>query len=217
MPPNNPEPLNNPLEFLEDSRAQGLFAKIDQALKDGYHIQNRTAWTEHWRFLDEHKNSINEYYQAYFGVKLSYAGSGGDRYYYLEFFPGTRGEIKSTHYQHLEAEGVVVAFLLYKVVFIDKNITLSSVAEFKRILRSDYETLKPDIIRTLAKVKYGRPTKTSDETINSAVDRALKDFEKLGWVERNDDDFEVLPAFQRIITIYSDIINNVDDWFKDSK
>ncbi len=205
-----------PLEFLEDKRAKELFAKIDYALKDGYHIQNLTAWTEHWRFLDDYKESINEYYKEYFGIKFSYSGTGNDKYYFLEFFPDTRGEVKSTHYHHLEPESVIIGFLLYKVIFIDKNITLSSVGEFQRILRNDYETLKSDIIRTLAKAKYGKATKTSDETINSAVDRALKDFSKLGWIERNEDDFEVLPAFDRIITIYADIINNLNDWFKDS-
>lgn len=43
--------INNRFDFLEAPEGKELFARIDFALKDGMHIQNRTKQSEWYYYL----------------------------------------------------------------------------------------------------------------------------------------------------------------------
>ncbi|MNE43258.1 hypothetical protein D3C80_1374260 [compost metagenome] len=104
--------------------------------------------------------------------------------------------------------------MLYKAVYIDHNIELSSVKAFQRTLRQDYEEFKAGLFRILAKAKAVNITQMNEGKMNIMVANAMKAFEKLGWVELQEDSFEILPSFQRLPKIYSDYIDNIEEWLK---
>ena len=59
-----------------------------------------------------------------------------------------------------------------------------------------------------------RFTKTNDIRIDQEVQRAFRNFYKLRWIDLKEDDFTILPAFQRITREFADYINYIDKWLK---
>lgn len=201
--------------FFADPEAKVLFAKIDYALKNGIHIQRWQQQEELFRFLEKHFKSMKLYYQDYFGVALEAAGETTNKYYYLEFLPGDRGNIPVENRHFLANECIIVGFLLYKIVFIDGNIEMNSVSALQRSIRQDYEDIKPGIYRALAKAKKINTTEMDDTKVNDIVEKALREFFKIGWIELEEQHFDVLPSFQRLPKIYGDYINHPESWLKD--
>ncbi|MEQ9299648.1 MAG: hypothetical protein RIF33_13830 [Cyclobacteriaceae bacterium] len=207
----------NSLSFFKHSEARDLFAKIDYALKDGVHIQNRAHQVHLFRFIEENEEGLKDFYEEFYGVYLEYGGEASNKYYYLDFGSNSRGNIPVEHRYFFLNEYVIVAFMVYKIIFIDGYIDLSSVSKLQKVIRQDYEDLKPSLYRTLAKAKREKTTKINDESIDKVVSDALKEFSKIGWITLDDDTFDPLPAFDRITKIYSDYINNIEDWLKGDK
>ncbi|TCJ16579.1 hypothetical protein EPD60_07505 [Flaviaesturariibacter flavus] len=199
-------------DFLFDLEARDLFGKLDYLLKDGVHIQNRDGQFNFFQFIQKHIGSLKHYYATFFQVKLDSGGSGNDIYYFLSFFESGRGKIDADHRYFLRSEFVVIGILLYKIVYIDKNFELSSVKKLQETIRHDYEELKLGIYRLLAKTKNGIISHKGDSRIDSLVLDCLEEFSKIGWVDLDDDYFDLLPAFQRLISIYGDQIANIDTW-----
>ena len=81
------------------------------------------------------------------------------------------------------------------------------------MIRQDYEELKPGIYRTLAKSRSDKSNKMNDDRVDEVILKALNEFKKIGWVTLDGDVIDILPAFDRLPKIYSDIINNLDEWF----
>ena len=57
-------------------------------------------------------------------------------------------------------------------------------------------------------------TATTQTTLLKWVNDSLRELEKLGWIQISEEDseqFELLPAFERIALIYADAINNIDE------
>lgn len=204
----------NPWSFLMDTESEDYFAKIDYALKNGKHIQQWKEQDWWFRFIVKNEDSLQLYYRKYFGIKLEYGGEATQKYYYLDFMPDSRGNVPLDNRHFLQNEFVIIGFMLYKAVYIDHNIELSSVKAFQRTLRQDYEEFKDGLFRILAKAKGANITQMNEDKMNSIVVSAMKAFEKLGWIELQEDNFEILPSFQRLPKIYSDYINNIDTWLK---
>lgn len=204
----------NSLAFFKHSGARDLFAKIDYALKDGVHIQNSIHQASMFRFIEENEESIRDFYEEFYGVYLEYGGETINKYYYLEFGHNSRGNIPLDHRYFLANECVIVAFMIYKIIYIDGYIDLSSVSKLQKIIRQDYEDLKPSLYRALAKAKKDKTTKINDENIDKVVLDALKEFSKIGWIVLDEDTFDPLPAFERITKMYSEYINHLDEWLK---
>lgn len=209
---NTPEIM--PWSFLMDSEAENYFAKIDYALKNGKHIQQWKEQTWWFRFIANNEDSLKQYYRNYFGVRLEYGGEADQKYYYLDFMPDSRGNIPLDNRHFLQNEFVIVGFMLYKTIYIDNYIELASIKAFQRMLRQDYEELKEGLFRVLAKAKNINVTQMNEHKMDSVVLSAMKAFEKLGWVELQEDTFEVLPSFQRLPRLYADYISNINDWLK---
>ncbi len=200
--------------FLEDPDAPELFAKIDYQLKDGLHFQDREHQQHHFLFIRRHEDSLRHYYQTFFGVNLSYGGEGSDRYYFLDFNPTDRGAIDGDHRYFLRPEYVIIGFMIYKIIFIDGNFELTSVKKLQATIRTDYEELKDDIYRLLAKLRKTNATTLSSEKVDEIVHEALKEFRKLGWVVMEEDYFDVMPSFNRLNKVYGDYINNFEEMVK---
>lgn len=210
----NDNNIIKPGDFLEDPEAPELFGKLDYLLKDGVHIQNRPDQAIFFQFIQRNERKLDAYYQSFFGVKLDFSGESSEKYYYLDFFAQSRGSISVNHRDFMKNEFVVVGFLLYKLIFIDKNLELNSVNQFKKMLRLEYEELKPGIYRVLAKIQKKKPNQMDDDKVSTIIDNALAEFNKIGWITLQEDYFDTLPAFQRIHKVYGDYINNVEELFK---
>ena len=203
-------------EFLFTKDAPDLFGRLDFLLKDGLHFSQVERQHEYYRFIEENEPSLSAYYRRYFGMLLSSGGEGKDKYYYLEFNGQNRGPFDTDHRLFLKNEYVLIGFLLYKVIFIDRNIELSIVREFQETLRRDYEELKPDLYRLLAKIKRENALQFNDDKFDGLVLDALQEFDKIGWLtmSTNNEEFDILPAFHRLNKIYSDYINDIDNIIK---
>lgn len=200
--------------FFSDPQASQLFAKLDYALKEGMHIQNVTAQSDWFRFIEQYKDSLKDYYQEFYEIFLKHGGESSEKYYYMDFSVQSRGNIDSEHRYFMPNEYIIVGFMLYKIVFIDSYLELHSVKQLQRLIRLEYEDLKPGLYRTLAKAKRINPTRMNDDNLDKVVSDALKEFNKIGWIKLDNDYFDTWPAFQRIHKIYGDYINGLEEWLK---
>lgn len=203
-----------PLEllFFADQQAESLFAKFDTALRDGVYIQLicDPSW---WEFIRKYDTSLIAYYKKYWSLQLLNRGQGSESYFFLDFFADSgRGKL-SGHYRQIDNSYLLVGFLLYRVKKLDRNIELRSIKEFKRLLREDYQELRPGINR-MARSNRQNSNPNDNESINALVDGAFQLFNRIKWIKTQEDQFDELPAFQRLIDAYLPFIQNLDQYLK---
>lgn len=204
-------------EFLKDETAKEFFAEVDFLLKDGMHFQKEGSQIRQFDFIDRNYDSLKSYYNIYFDVELTESGERPDSYYYLDFTGNNRGNIPSKHRDILKGEYVIIGFIIYKIIFIDKDIDLDSVQRLKEKIRIEYEDYKPGIYRLIAKSRNITPGNMNDNMIDSAVQSALYEFRKIGWISLNEDEFSPLPAFDRLVKIYEEYILDIDNTLNELK
>ncbi|CAA0212768.1 condensin complex protein MksE [Tenacibaculum maritimum] len=203
-------------DFLKSENTRELFSKVDYKLKDGVHIQQYGNQIDLYNYIVENEESLKLYYNELFKVSLSSGGEYPDKYFYLDFDdPNSRGNISNNHRHYLKNEYIIIGFIIYEIIGIQKEIDLFSVSELKRKIRIDYEDIKPGLYRLIAKSKNTNPGKLNDTTIDSTVKSALTEFKKIGWIRVKDDEFELLPAFDRLIDFYENEIQNIEDIYKE--
>ncbi|MEI6866376.1 hypothetical protein [Flavicella sp.] len=203
--------------FLNHSDTPQLFAILDYKLKDGVHIQREGKQVELYNYLNANEISLVNYYRDLFNVELTFAGTEPNTYYFLDFIGANRGRIDTNHRHHMKSEFVIIGFIIYKIFYIDKQVDVSSVQDLQKKIRLDYEDLKPGIYRLIAKSRNTNPGNLNDEAIDSAIQSALTEFKKIGWVKLQGDEFDLLPAFDRLILIYEDLITNIDETLSELK
>lgn len=202
----------NPIaDFLFDPDAEEFFAEIDYALKDGVHFQREGKQFRHYNFIASNEDSLRLYYQKFFNVNLSFEGEGANTYFFLDFYGSDRGGISSRHRHIMKSEHVLIGFIIYKIVFIDKEIDLDSVQRLKDKIRIDYEDYKPGLYRLIAKSKNTNPGNLNDNALDANVQAALEEFRKIGWITMEKDEFVLLPAFNRLVKIYEKHILTIDE------
>ena len=201
-------------DFLHHRDAPDLFGPLDFQLKDGIHFQQITKQQAYYNFILENQESLAVYYRDFFDLELTSGGEGMDSYYFLEFNGSNRGAVDADHREFMKNEFVIVGFLLYKIIFIDKNIELSSVKALQTMIRKDYEELKPDLYRLFAKAKKENPSQMNDEKVDEIIRYALNQFSKIGWITLDDDTFDINPSFHRLNKIYADYINDIDNMIR---
>jgi hypothetical protein len=197
-------------DFLNHPDARELFGALDFQLKDGVHFQQIEGQYSYFNFIQENEESLFNYYNDFFSVALAIGGEGQDRYYYLEFNGANRGEIDSEHRSFIKNDFVIVGLLVYKIIFIDRNLDLSSVNILQNTIRKDYEELKPDLYRLLARARKESPSQMNDERVDDIVRSALNQFSKIGWMRLEGDTFDIHPSFHRLNKLYADYINDID-------
>ncbi len=204
-------------DFLFDKNAKELFADVDYLLKDGMHFQKQGNQVKHFNFINNNFSSLRLYYRDFFNVELTDEGEKPRNYFYLDFYGNNRGNISPKHRYILNSEYVIIGFIMYKILFIDNEIDLDSVQKLKEKIRIDYEDYKDGIYRLIAKSRNITPGNLNDDAIDSAVQSALEEFKKIGWVELDKDEFNPLPAFDRLIKIYEEYILNIDETLSELK
>lgn len=204
------ESITKALKFFLHPDAEEYFAKLDFILKNGVYIQNRANHEQLFEFISENKSSLKEFYLKFYNLNLDEFGEENNKFYFLDFFKQSRNnrERLQGQYTFLKNEFVLVGFLIFKIQFIDRNFTLSSVKELKRMIRQDNQDLKNDIRSTIAGSSRTKPQEGDDSKIDDVIDNALSVFKDISWVILDGDFFETLPAFQRIHQVYGDDINN---------
>ncbi|NMR36039.1 hypothetical protein HIO71_17810 [Chryseobacterium aquaticum] len=204
-------------DFFKDDNAKELFAEIDYLLKDGMHFQKQGTQIRQFNFIDKNADSLKRYYSHFFEVELTEGGEKPNSYYYLDFHGNNRGNISSKHREILKSEFVIIGFIIYKIIFIDRDIELDSVQKLKEKIRIEYDDYKPGIYKLIAKSKNTTPGNLNDNTIDSTIQSALQEFRKIGWISLNDDEFSPLPAFDRLLSIYEEYILNIDETLNELK
>lgn len=204
-------------DFLYAENAKEFFAEIDYLLKDGMHFQKQGNQIRYFNFIDKNIDSLKLYYQDFFDVELSEGGEKPNNYFFLDFFGNSRGNISPRHREILKSEYVIIGFIIYKIIYIDKEIDLDSVQKLKEKIRIEYEDYKPGIYRLIAKSRNITPGNLNDNAIDTTIQSTLEEFRKIGWIELSKDEFGLLPAFDRLIKVYEEYILNIDETLNELK
>lgn len=203
--------------FLYSDNAEELFASIDYLLKDGMHFQKQGKQINQFNFISQNQESLKMYYNTFFKVDLVEAGQDNAIYYYLDFSNNNRGNISEKQRHMLKSEYVIIGFLIYKIIFIDREIDLESVQKLKQKIRIESEDYKHGIYALIAKSKNTTPGNYNDELIDKTIQSALEEFKKIGWLILEKDEFHILPAFNRLLKVYEDYIINIDETLNELK
>jgi RPA family protein len=103
--------------------------------------------------------------------------------------------------------------LLLKIHRIDKYfINDIYVPDFIQLIKSN-EEYKNYIYGLFAKRREKEATEIDESTIDEWVRNSLMQFERLGWIHfdpRNKELFEIMPSIDRLFTMYSYEIHNID-------
>lgn len=204
--------------FLKTKEARTHFAEADYHLKNGTHIQREYPKPEGlYRFVDTFSVELKQYYEDLFQVVLNYHGDDWNRYYFIDFNEGTRGNISTDNREYFPVQHTIIGLLFINIYKIDAHIEINTVTDFKKVLRQDYEEYKQDLYRLLADVTGEKDSDYTDRKIDIAIDNAFKSFSKLGWIYFiQQDEFKVMPSFDRLRKIYENQIQNIEDILKNS-
>lgn len=201
--------------FLESEDGALLFSSLIEALKRGAHIQY-DGDNALFLYLEKYIENLTAYFERHEKITIVPAGSENGRYYFPLLNPAPKSNY-SVDRSPLPKEHILIALLLYKAYYIDHNIELTSLKKFVVLVRVEMPDLKKHVQRLLVKTKGSgeRFSQTNDDRIDAEIQRAFKNFHKLRWIELKEDDFTILPAFQRITREFPDYINHIDQWFKE--
>jgi chromosome condensin MukBEF MukE localization factor len=206
------EDANKKYGFLEAEESLNLFADLDFALKSGQHVQNYPHQVELFNYIEKYEDEIRMYYRNLFRVNLAGKGTDYTRYYYLEMDDESRGIVK-TRAKKLSPEYTLLGILLLKIHRIDKYfINDIYVPDLIHLIKSNDE-YKNFIYNLFAKRREKEATDIDEATIDEWIRNALKEFERLGWTHfdpRNKDLFEIMPSIDRLFSMYSYEIHNID-------
>nr|BFF36942.1 hypothetical protein BACT7_18040 [Tenacibaculum mesophilum] len=204
-------------DFLFDKNAKEIFANLDYLLKDGMHFQKQGKQLKYFKFIEDNLTSLRLYYRDFFNVELTEGGEKPRNYFYLDFYGNKRGNISPKHRYILNSEYVIIGFIIYKILFIDNEVDLDSVQKLKEKIRNDYIDYKDGIYRLIAKSRNTTPGNLNDDAIDSTVQSTLEEFKKIGWIELDKDEFNPLPAFDRLIKMYEEYILKIDETLSELK
>ncbi|MGL4596836.1 MAG: chromosome partition protein MukE [Bacteroidia bacterium] len=206
------EDANKKYSFLETEEAENLFADLDVALKMGQHVQNFPHQTDLFNFIEKFEDELRAYYRNLFKVNLAGKGSDYTRYFYLEIDEESRGIVKSRS-KKLSPEHTLLGILLLKIHRIDKFFVNDIfVPDLIQLIKTN-EEYKNYIYNLFAKRREKEATEIDENTIDDWVRNSLKEFERLGWINydlRNREVFEIMPSIERLFTMYSYEIHNID-------
>ncbi len=186
------------------------FANTDFQLRSGMHIQDYKLQSRNFHFIEDNFPQLLSFYERIYQAKLSYYQSINGKFYYLDYFDEVKSKLSK---ESLKPKHTLFAIFLYMLHRVEKrfSITLSK-QELVEVLNTHHK-IKPHIHRLfLGAVK--EDTSPTQNTLYRWVNESLRELEKLGWIEtlaEDSEQFEILPAFERIALIYADAINNIEE------
>jgi hypothetical protein len=211
--------------FLKHPDAKELFAPLDYALKNGKHIQKQSQPTGTFNYIGREFESLHAYYKDYFGLYLRNEGQDSEQYFFIDFqkdYNGnvSRGKIPIENREYLKDEYILVALLLIRLYIIDFVPEYRhTVDEFKKRLLRDYDEYKFALFRLLVDSEDAESSSIEEDAIGGVINRALKEFHKIGWIEMNDEtnDFEIMPSCKRLLSVYEESIQNIESILKETQ
>ena len=205
-------------EFLGHPDAKDVFAQLDYALKNNKHIQKHNKQNVMFQFIENNYPSLKKYYEDFFELFLSFEGQDTEKYYFIDFRKDSngnfnRGQIPEKNRYYLDDAYIIIGFILLRMYVLEPSTEFKhSSTEFKRQILQEYEEYKPNLLRLFAGTDGTDETDYDLRSIESQIDRALKEFDKLGWIDFDKDEevFEILPSCKRLLSIYEEQIRNID-------
>jgi chromosome condensin MukBEF MukE localization factor len=205
---------NANFEFLNSELSAKHFIDADIALRSGRHIQDFGNDQRIFNFIDEHyDNGLKEFYRVFCHMPLVKGMTDNDKYYYLDYPDEGKGKLgKDNRSKELEDDKVIFGILLLNI-FKDKFFEEKAVSwqDLEQIFREG-ENKESWQLLLFGKVKPNY-TPAEEQTVKDKIRSILKDFERLGWIYFTNLDemkFVILPAIDRLVTLYGDVINNID-------
>lgn len=186
------------------------FANTDFQLRSGMHIQDFKSQSRNFNFIENNFPELYSFYEKMYQAKLSFYQSISGKFYYLDYFEDVKSKLSK---DSLKPKHTLFAIFLYMLHRVEKRFSSTlSKQELVEVLNTHHR-IKPHIHRLfLGEVK--EDTKTTQTTLYRWVSESLRELEKLGWVqilEEDNEQFELLPAFERIALVYADAINNIEE------
>lgn len=211
-------------DFLTQPDARESFAPLDYALKNGVYIQQQNTAKGIFDFVKYNYASLCHYYKDFFDLYLSTEGQDNQQYYFIDFRRDengriSRGKIPEINRKRLKDVHLIVGFLLVRIFVIDPtNEYRQSADAFVKRIFDDYDEYKANLLKLFAKNNEDISINADEKAIKQVIHSALSDFNDIGWVSYDKDTevFEVMPSCKRLLTIYEDIIMNIDDIIKNT-
>ncbi|MDA0242959.1 MAG: hypothetical protein OT477_06055 [Chloroflexi bacterium] len=199
---------------MSDTHAKELFAKIDYTLRAGVHIQRQyRGQQEIFRFVQKYRDSLDLYYKNFFSLSLQSGGQGDQEYFFIERNNDEANQIPSNSKNRLKPEFLIIGIFLCKLFYIDFS-EIETVTNFKKALKEEYEPFKADFYRLFAYSKSNKYTTADDEAVEQQVDKAFREFDRLGWIKLEEDYFEIMPSLERLRLLYENEIRHIDDFMR---
>jgi len=206
----NKEESLNQEEFLNLSSYNfERFAEADFLLRSGVHIQNHKSQRKIYEFIEDNINPLKNFYDRLYKAKLYEQPTVDNKYFYLD---AEESQNKILNKTKLEQDVTLFALFLFWLNKVEKRFSFYlTKQELVEVLNTNHR-IKPHIHK-LYFVTEKEDTLSVQKTIENWVNKSLVKLEKLGWVyfQEDNEKFEILPAFDRIATIYSEVIYDIDN------
>jgi hypothetical protein len=206
----NQEALVNQEVFLKLSSYNfDRFAETDFLLRSGVHIQNHKSQRRIYEFIEDNIDPLKDFYERLYKAKLHEQPTADNKYFYLD---ATESQNKILNKIKLDQETTLFAIFLFWLHKVEKRFSFYlTKQELIEVLNTNHK-IKP-LIHKLYFASEKEDTHSVQKTLESLVNRSLIKLEKLGWVYFPEDNekFEILPAFDRLATIYSEAIYDIDN------
>lgn len=186
------------------------FAKADKQLRSGEHIQNHKTQIRTFQFIEDNYAELYSFYEKMYQAKLAYYQSINGKFYYLDYFDEIRSKLSK---ESLKDKHTLFAIFLYTLHRIEKRFSATLSKQELLEALNNHPKIKPHIHRLFLGAEK-EETATTQTTLYKWINDSVRELEKLGWVytlEEDSEQFELLPAFERIALIYADAINNIEE------
>jgi hypothetical protein len=185
------------------------FAETDFLLRSGVHIQNHKSQRRIYEFIEDNIDHLKYFYERLYKAKLHEQPTADNKYFFLD---AIESQNKILNKIKLDQETTLFAIFLFWLHKVEKRFSFYlTKQELIEVLNTNHK-IKPHIHK-LYFASEKEDTLSVQKTLESLVNRSLIKLEKLGWVYFPEDNekFEILPAFDRIATIYSEVIYDIDN------
>lgn len=184
------------------------FAEADYLLRSGVHIQNHKSQRKIYDFIEINIDPLKDFYERLYKAKLNEQPTVDNKYFYLD---AAESQNKVLNKVKLDQETTLFAIFLFWLHKVEKRFSFFlTKQELIEVLNTNHK-IKPHIHKLYFSSEK-EDTQSVQKTLENLVSRSLSKLEKLGWIYFPDDNerFEILPAFDRIATIYSEVIYDID-------
>lgn len=194
--------------FLSEESVEKHFADINILLLSGKHIDHK-YYTE-YTVLESYESQWSSFYSNLYRLNLVVDISDGSRYYYLDFTENGKGKLSdaSRNKELTELQtliGLTLLDMYYQKYFDEEKIIYWNDIK-TQILESDHQEAYKRILFNDIRASYDE--KEWNE-VHTKFSKAIENFDKLGWVEKQSGRnevlvFEIRPAIHRLAKLYQE-------------